>query len=251
MLQVTNQGFVRSLKLDRPEALNAFNGKLFDALAQALFDAAEDDGVRVLILTGEGRAFCAGLDLLEFARPADPPVHGAEGLYKALLAFPKPLIIAVNGLAIGFGATIFGHADMVFMAEGARLRCPFTSLGLVPEAVSTYIFPLMTGRQQANWILLSSEWLDADACKEAGLVLDVFPDAELMPRVMERAQTLAALPLASLVETKELLKAPHREQVQAAIEAEDRSMGKLVGGPANKEALRAFREKRPADFSKI
>ena len=249
MLQTHNEGLVRVLTLDRPEALNAFNGTLFDALTEGLLAAADDGSVRVAIITGTGRAFSAGLDLSEVGKEVEPPVHGSAGLFEALIEFPKPLMLAINGLGVGFGATICGLADMAFMGESARLRTPFTSLGLTGEAGSTTTFPSLLGHQAASWMLYSSAWLDAEACKSAGLVLDVFPDDRLAEEVMERAQAIAAQPLSALLHTKALLMGPKRERIRAAIRAENAVYAELMGGPDNVEAINAFLEKRQPNFA--
>ena len=248
MLQISNDGFVRVLTLDRPEALNAFSGALFDALTEGLLAAADEASVRVAILTGSGRAFSAGLDLTEVGQEAEPPVHGSAGLFDALIDFPKPLMLAINGLGVGFGATICGLADMAFMALSARLRCPFTSLGLTGEAGSSTTFPSLLGHQAASWMLYSSAWMDAEACKAAGLVLDVFADDALADEVMQRAQTIAAQPLSTLLHSKALLMGPRRERIRAAISAENAVYAELMGGPDNREAINAFLEKRPPNF---
>ena len=249
MLQTHNEGMVRVLTLDRPEALNAFNGALFDELTEGLLAAADDASVRVAIMTGTGRAFSAGLDLSEVGKETEPPVHGSAGLFEALIDFPKPLMLAINGLGVGFGATICGLADMAFMAQSARLRTPFTSLGLTGEAGSTTTFPNLLGHQAASWMLYSSAWLDAEACKSAGLVLDVFPDDRLAEEVMGRAQTIAAQPLSALLHTKALLMGPKRERIRAAIRAENAVYAELMGGPDNVEAINAFLEKRQPHFA--
>src|SRR6478752_10514909 len=132
---VHDEARVRTLTLNRPDALNACNEALYDALTEGLLAAAEDPAVAVVLLTGSGRAFSAGTDLLEMhARATDPDFvpgkHGFLGLLDALVEFPKPLICAVNGLGLGIGATILGYADLSLMSTDARLKCPFTSLGV-------------------------------------------------------------------------------------------------------------------------
>ena len=161
---------VRTLVLNRPEQLNAFDQELCAALTVALQAAAGDDAVHVVVLTGAGRAFSAGTDLVELAEtgdfrgtPADP--ERFERLVDALVGFPKPLVCAVNGIAVGIGATLLGLADLVVMADTARLRCPFTSLSLVPEAAASVTFPFLLGRQAAAWVLMSSAWVDAAEAK--------------------------------------------------------------------------------------
>ncbi len=235
--------------MNRPQALNALSARMMDDLADAFQAIAADERIAVAVLTGAGRAFCAGADLAEMGRAGAPSGHGFAGMLDAMLDLPQPLILAVNGVAVGFGATVCGLADLVFMADTARLRCPFSMLGLTAEAGSTLTFPELMGRQRANWFLLSSQWMDASACRDAGLALEVFAADQLMERVRERAATLAALPGASLRATKRLLAGGRREALRPVIAAENEALSALLGGPANREAIAAFRDKRQADFS--
>jgi enoyl-CoA hydratase/carnithine racemase len=255
MLRTETADRVRLLTFDRPEALNAFSEALYDAVTDALIEAASDPAVAVVVFTGRGRAYSAGADLGEMAARAgeDFPLgrHGFPGFIKQLTDFPKPLLMAVNGLAVGIGATMLGYADLAFMAATARLRCPFTNLGLAPEAASSALFPLLAGRQRASWILLSSEWLTAEECREAGIVWKVVPDDELLPTTLDHARRLAAQPISSLVATKRTIVEPYREHVAAARRREDAAFAALLHGPANREALQAFAEKRPPDFSSL
>ena len=154
-------------------------------------------------------------------------------------------------LTIGIGATICGVADFAFMAQSARLRCPFSELGLVAEAGSTRTFPGLMGRQQAMWFLMASEWMSADQCRAAGLVLDVLPDEGFADAVHAKAARLASLPPESLAEAKRLIVGPDRERMKAVIDAENDALARLSGGPANREAVAAFREKRKPDFSTL
>jgi enoyl-CoA hydratase/carnithine racemase len=249
-LNIHDDSGIRRVEMNRPEALNAFSSLLMDELAQTFLDARDDAAVRVLVLTGAGRAFSAGADLQEMGQPAQrQSIHGFPGLLEAILEFPKPFIVAINGVGAGIGATIAGLADLVYMSEKARLRAPFSALGLTAEAASTLTFPLLMGRQRANWFLLSAEWMSAQECVDAGLALEVLPAEQLLPRVTEQAAKLARLPLASLATTKRLLLDPIREQLRAAIQAENKALAELVGQDANREALRAFAEKREPDFS--
>ena len=250
MLNLTDEGRVRIAALNRPEALNAFNKRQFDEVAEAFLGAKADADCRVLVLTGTGRAFSAGADL---GPTTDyEPVHGLDGMLAAIVDFPKPFVLAINGLGVGIGATLAGLADFVFMAESARLRCPFSTLGLVAEAGSTRTFPALMGRQRAMWFLMASEWMSAAQCKDAGLALDVFPDDGFMAAVGEKAAYLGGLPPESLAAAKRLIvDAGERERLKAVIAAENAALAKLSGGPANREAVAAFREKRPADFSNL
>jgi enoyl-CoA hydratase/carnithine racemase len=256
LVRVVDRDRVRTVTLDRAEALNAFNEALYDAVTDTLLSSAEDPRVAVVLLTGNGRAFCAGTDLLEMAaRSADPDftpgVHGFLGMIDALIAFPKPLIIAVNGLGLGIGTTILGFADLAFMSTAARLKCPFTSLGVSPEAASSFTFPALLGRQNATWVLMSSEWIEAEEAHAIGLVWKVTEPDALLPEAHRYAALLASKPISSLVHTKAAIVAPFREQLDAARARESASFAELMGGPANAEALAAFAEKRPADFTRL
>lgn len=255
-LQVHDENRVRTLTLDRPDALNAFNEALYDATAEALLEAAADPGVAVVLLTGNGRAFSAGTDLLEMHQLATNPdfergKHGFLGLIDALVAFPKPLVCAVNGLGLGIGATILGFADLAFMSTTAKLKCPFTSLGVAPEAASSYLFPQLLGRQNAAWMLLSAEWVGATEAKEMGLVWKVCEPDDLLPQARRHAELLAARPISSLVAVKRTMVEPVRAEIAAARERENAAFAELMGGPANLEALTAFAEGREPDFTNL
>jgi len=247
---------VRTLTLNRPEALNAFDEALYDALAVALRDAAADPTVAVVVLTGAGRAFSAGTDLGDMAaRISDPEFvpgeYGFVGLLDALEAFDKPLVVAVNGLGLGIGLTIIGYADLAFMSTQARLKCPFTSLGVAPEAASSYLLPLLVGRQNAAWILMSAEWISAEQAHEMGLVWRLCEPEELLAEAHRHAAVLAARPISSLRAVKTTMTAPLRAEIAAAREREGRCFVDLMGGPANQEALAAFAEGREPDFATL
>lgn len=255
-LLIDDHARVRTLTLDRPEALNAFNEALYDATAQALLDAAGDPSVAVVLLTGNGRGFSAGTDLLEMHQMATDPefergTHGFLGLLDALVDFPKPLICAVNGVGLGIGATILGFADLAFMSTSARLKCPFTSLGVAPEAASSYLLPLLIGRQEAAWLLMSAEWVGAEQAKEMGLVWRLCEPDDLLPEARRHAELLATRPISSLVAVKRTMTEPLRAEIAAARERENAAFGELMGGPANLEALAAFAEARAADFTAL
>jgi enoyl-CoA hydratase/carnithine racemase len=248
---------IRTITLDRPDKLNAFNEALYDATAEALIDSAKDPGIAVVVITGNGRAFSAGVDILEMAaRTTDPGnfvtgVHGFPGMIDELVAFPKPVVCAVNGLAVGVGATMLALADLVLMSSAARVRCPFTALGVAPEAASSYTFPLLMGRQAATWALLSSEWLTADECLLAGLAWRVTAPDDLLAETAAVARTLASKPIASLIESKRTIVASHRDAIAAARERENGAFQRLMGTPANLEALAAFADRREPEFAAI
>ncbi len=248
---------MRLLTFARPEALNAFTQEMYSAVGTALQESAEAPGVAVVVMTGEGRAFCAGQDLEELAkvgrssRRGQELPHGFPAFMDTLSTFPKPVIAAVNGVGVGLGVTLLAHCDLVLIAEGARLRAPFTSLGLVPEAASSLLLPQIMGWQQAARFLFTSEWISAEEAVSAGLAWRVFPRDTLVEKAMELATAIAAMPISSLVGTKGLMLASRSDAVKRARGREDLEFGRLTGGPANREAVAAFLEKRPADFTKL
>jgi enoyl-CoA hydratase/carnithine racemase len=244
-LQIDDHSKVRTLTFNRPDALNAFNEALYDATAEALLAAAGDPEVAVVLLTGAGRAFCAGTDLTEMqARVTDPHFvpgkYGFTGLIDALSRFPKPLICAVNGLGVGIGATILGYADLAFMSSTARLKCPFTSLGVAPEAASSYLLPQLVGRQNAAWLLMSSEWVDAQEALRMGLVWKVCEPSDLLAEARRHAEILAARPISSLMAVKNTIVEPFRAEIAAASARENAYFAQLLGKQANTEALAEF-----------
>lgn len=249
LLQIDDDKRVRTLTLNRPEALNAFNEALYDATAEALLAAADDPEVAVVLLTGTGRAFSAGTDLTEMQDRITnvgftPGQHGFTGLVDALAGFPKPLICAVNGVGIGIGTTILGYADLVFMSSTARLKCPFTSLGVAPEAASSYLLPQLMGRQNAAWLLMSSEWVDADEALRMGLVWKVCEPADLLAEARRHAEVLASRPVPSLMAAKATMVEPIRSEVAAASARENALFAKLLGAQANADALAQFTGRR-------
>ena len=254
LMLVQDAGRTRTLTLNRPEALNAFNDALYDAAGDALREAAADDGVAVVILTGAGRAFTAGQDLGEMADPPrhdDGEPHGFRYFMDVVCDFPKPLIAAVNGLGVGIGLTLLPHCDFVLISDQARLRAPFATLGVTVEAGNSHLLPERIGWANAAHLLYTAEWLDADACVTLGLAWKKVPTDELLAAAAALALPIAAMPIASLVHTRKLLLAPRREAVRTARERETAAFAELVGAPANREAIRAFREKRPPDFTRL
>lgn len=256
MIRIEGHGRIRVITLDRPEARNAFNEALYDAATDALIDIAADNDIAVAIITGTGQAFSSGNDLHEMAaRTTGAPFangrHGFAGFVDQLIEFPKPLICAVNGLAVGIGATMLALSDLVVIAADARVRCPFTRLGVAPEAASSVSFPRLLGRQNATWALLSSEWLTAQECVQMGLAWRVCPPEDLLEETLRYAGVLASKPINSLVESKRAIMAPLKAELYEARDRENDAFRVLLGGPANIEALTAFAERREPDYSRV
>jgi len=239
------------LTLNRVGRKNAFDETMWREARDALRDAQESDAVRAVIVTGAGDAFSAGQDLGQMAAPPPGEPPGFPSFMDRLTAFDKPLLAAVNGVGVGIGLTLLLHCDVVWIAEGARLRAPFVPLGVVPEAASSYLLPLQLGHQRAAELLYTAEWIDARRAVELGIASRALAREQLLPELRALAARIAAQPLGALRWTKRLLLAIRADGIRGARAREDAAFAVRVGSPENQEALRAFFEKRPPDFSKV
>jgi enoyl-CoA hydratase/carnithine racemase len=227
MLQTHDAGGVRLLTLDRPDKLNAMTSALYRACAASLEEAAASDAIGAVVLTGAGRAFCAGNDLGELMGAAAGEAGADQGgafaaFMDAISGFPKALLAAVNGVGVGIGMTLLPFCDAAVMAESARLRGPFVALGVAPEAASSATFAAVMGWQRAAYTLLSGRWVSASEAVELGLALEVVPDDEVVERTVALAREIVgAGPVESIVATKQLLVAARREVVSNARSRED------------------------------
>ncbi len=242
---------VATLTFDRPDKKNAITGKMYEAIVRHLRDSSVDKAVRAVLFTGAGSAFTAGNDLKDFADPKfarpDSPVLS---FMQALATFEKPVVAAVNGMAVGIGVTMLLHCDLVYVAEGATFSMPFVNLGLVPEFGSTLLLPFVAGRvRAAEKLLLGRPFLAAEAVV-MGLANAVLPPAELAAYAEAAARSFNALPPGAVRDTKKLLRQAQATLVQEAILREAGVFGPRLAGPEAREAIAAIREKRPPDFSK-
>lgn len=250
----SREGGILLVTLNRPERKNAFNHRMWCELRDVMAEAREDDGVRVLVMTGAGSAFTAGADLAEMADPAilgSVSEHAFSGCVDRFQAFDKPLVAAVNGAAVGAGLTLLFYFDYVYVARGARLRAPFVTLGVAPEAGSSLLLPATLGHRRALQFLYESDFIDAERARELGIADEVCEPQALLDAALGRARWLARKPLGSLRWTKRLLIASRDEALREARAREDRAFAKRVGSPENVEAIQAFFQKREADFSAV
>jgi enoyl-CoA hydratase/carnithine racemase len=245
LVKETPHGFVRLLAMNRPGRKNAFNNALYRAMAAAITAARDDAGVRVLVITGAGDAFSAGQDLREMS--ADPE-SGFPAFIAALTACDKPILAAVNGVGIGIGLTMLLHTDINYIAAGARLRVPFVTLGVVPEAASSLLLPVVAGHQRAAEILFTARWITAEEAVALGLAIAVVPADRLLDTTLAKAAEIAAQPPDAVRHTKRLLTVWKQQAIAEARRREDEAFQQRLGTPENLEAIRAFFEKRPPDF---
>jgi enoyl-CoA hydratase/carnithine racemase len=248
---ITQAGPVLEIVFNRPEKKNALTGGMYAAMVDAFRLADADPSIRAVILTGAGDTFTSGNDIKDFqSRAATGEATHASPFLTALSSLTKPLVGAVNGAAIGVGTTMLAHADLVIAARSARFVMPFTSLGLVPEAASSLLFPRLVGHQRASALLLLGEAIDATTAHDWGFVNKVVPEEDLMPTARAIAARLAALPAAAIRQTKELIK-NGRPDVPGRIAQELVLFSERLRSPEAAEAFQAFVEKRKPDFSKF
>ncbi|RPH66142.1 MAG: enoyl-CoA hydratase [Burkholderiales bacterium] len=250
-IDIQSSGGVCVLRLDRSDRKNAITAAMYAALADGLAQAASEPAVRVAVIRGHETAFTAGNDLGDFLN--NPPSGEDAPVFRflrAIAGFPKPLIAAVCGPAVGVGTTLLLHCDLVYAGENATLRLPFVDLGLCPEAASSLLLPAIAGHQRAAEKLLLGEPFGAAEAKELGIVNRVMPVAEVDDFAIAQARKLAAKPLSSLLATKSLMKDGLAAAVRERMVAEGALFGKMLREPAAREAFTAFMEKRAPDFSK-
>jgi enoyl-CoA hydratase/carnithine racemase len=240
MLLTEDRDRVRLLTFNRPDRANAFNEELYHAAADALRAAAADDDVSVVVLTGAGKAFCAGTDLNEMAETVDGTSTSRDGFptfVDTLQEFPKPLLAAVNGAAVGLGLTMLAHCDLVLVSDTARLLAPFTTMGVAPEAASSYLLPRRMGRQRASLSLFTSDWISAADAVATGLAVQrCAPDA-LLDETMALARSIASKSLPSLMATKRLLLDAEREGVARARTLENQAFAELLALPNARDGV--------------
>lgn len=252
---VSRDGSVLQLELNRPAKKNAITAAMYEALISALKEAAADPGVRVVLICGAGSAFCAGNDLGDFLAASaasgittdSPPVRFIE----MLVTFPKPIVAAVGGVAVGIGATMLLHCELVYASDAARLSMPFVSLGLVPEAASSLLLPERVGHLIASEMLLLGTAIEAHRAVELRLVNQVVtPASELLNFARGKAHELAQRPPRAVRTTKALLRS-HQAAVMACVKEEEQHFAASLLSPEAREALTAFLERRPPDFSQF
>jgi enoyl-CoA hydratase/carnithine racemase len=243
---------VMTITLNRVDKKNSITSAMYAAMADALDAAGADAAVRAVVIQGHESIFSAGNDIGDFlnAPPATPDAPVFRFL-RGISSFPKPLVAAVCGPAVGIGTTLLLHCDLVYAGDNAAFSMPFVNLGLCPEAASSFLVPQRMGYARAAEALLLGEPFMAESALEMGLVNRIVPPSEANALAQRQAQKLAAKPLSALLETKRLMKKGHAEIVAERMMEEGASFGRMLKEPAAREAFAAFMEKRKPDFSKV
>jgi enoyl-CoA hydratase/carnithine racemase len=237
------EGNILVLSFNRPEKMNALTRSMYAGLAKGLNEAAGDFGIRAVIITSESQHFTAGNDISDFMD--NPPTSDSSEVsqfLESLLNFPKPLIAAVNGNAVGVGTTMLLHCDVVVASPAAKFSMPFASLGLVPEAGSSFLFPQLVGYQRAARIFMTGESFDAPMAVEMGLATSIENDP--MAQAMKIAQQIADQPPQAIINTKALLKARSHDAVAAVMKAEFEIFAMALQSDEAMEAFMKFMSKK-------
>ncbi|GLR83611.1 enoyl-CoA hydratase [Bradyrhizobium iriomotense] len=249
---VTEQaGSVLRVQLNRPTKRNAMTSAMYLALASIFSAAASDDNTRVVLWHGAGDSFCAGNDIEDFLKnPPGPGESPQARLMSTLLDFDKPLVAAVQGAAIGGGTTMLTHCDFIYAGESTKFQMPFINLALVPEFGSSCSVPERIGHVRSAELILLGGPFDARRAAELGLITRVLPDKDVLATATDTARQLAAKPAGAMQASKRLMKQPFREQIRAAMKAENQEFSAQVRSEDAREALTAFLEKRKPDFTR-
>ena len=247
---VHTEAGVMTLTFNRVDKKNSITSGMYAELADALAAAESDAAVRCVLIQGDPTIFSAGNDIGDFLN--GPPSTQESPVFRFLrgiATFPKPIVAAVCGPAVGIGTTMLFHCDLVYAGDNAAFSMPFVNLGLWPEAASSLLVPQMLGYHRAAEALLLGEPFMAEAALEVGLVNRVVPPTECNMVAQTQARKLAGKPLSSLIETKRLMKGADQAAVLERIAHEGESFGRMLTQPAAREAFTAFMEKRRPDFS--
>ena len=242
---------VMTITFNRIDKKNSITSAMYATMADALAQAAAQDTIRVVVIQGHETIFSAGNDIADFLHK--PPSNQDSPVYRFLFGisgFPKPVIAAVCGPAVGIGTTLLLHCDLVYAGDNAAFSLPFVNLGLCPEAASSLLVPQMLGYHRAAEALLLGEPFMAEAALEVGLVNRIVAPPEANNLARAQTRKLAAKPIGSLIETKRLMKKGQALLVRQQMTEEGASFGRMLGEPAAREAFTAFMEKRKPDFSR-
>ena len=256
-IQAEQRDGVLKLTLNRPDVLNSFNARMADELSAALAGAERDGATRAILLTGTGRAFCAGQDLSE-VMPGDQGATPDLGevvqrqynpIVRSIRTIEKPVVCAVNGVAAGAGANIALACDLVIAAEGATFVQSFAKIGLIPDSGGTFMLPRLIGLQRATALAMLGEKLDAARAKDWGLIYDVVPAATLADTSFELARRLAAMPTRALGLITRGFNAGMRTELDAQLALEVELQRECGRTEDYAEGVQAFVEKRKPRFS--
>ena len=244
---------VLTLTLNRPSVFNSFNRSMALQLQAELDRCSADDDVRAVVLTGEGKAFCAGQDLAEATDPHGPALQEIVGkhynpIILKIRALEKPVIAAVNGVAAGAGANIALACDLVIAKESAAFIQAFSKIGLIPDSGGTFFLPRLVGMQKALALMMTGEKVMAKDAEQMNMIYKAVPDIEFESMVTQLAQQLAKMPTKALGLTKKAVDAGFNQDLGAQLALEEKLQTQAGQTNDFKEGVQAFLEKRSPEF---
>jgi enoyl-CoA hydratase/carnithine racemase len=255
-IEIKVEDGVQVIRFLRSQKKNAFTGPMYNAMSEALDASEKNDAVACHVFLGSGGVFSAGNDISDFLRRAQAAASDAGGVPAPSLDFirrlpkvTKPMIAAVDGLAIGIGTTLLLHCDLVYASPAASLRTPFLDLGLIQEAGSSVTAPARMGYVRAFEMICLGEPFSAERALQAGIINAIVPADQLEATALKAARRLAAKPRQALLTSRRLLRG-NPASVSAALDEEAQAYVSLMASPEAREAFTAFLEKRPPDFAK-
>jgi enoyl-CoA hydratase/carnithine racemase len=251
-IRVDTSGGVALIEIARPQKKNALTLAMYRAMTDAITAAMADSSVRALLIAGQPGVFTSGNDLEDFMqRPPSGEDSPVFRFMQVLAACEKPVVAAVTGMAIGIGATMLLHCDLVYVSDAAHLAMPFVSLGLVPEFASSMLLPQLLGHARAAEKLLLGETLTATEAVQFGIANAALPAGDVLPHARKAAERFNALPPGAVRDTKRLMRAGSKVQIARAMQAEAAIFAERLKSPEAQEAFAAFFAKRSPDFSKF
>ncbi|MEC8839637.1 MAG: enoyl-CoA hydratase [Candidatus Neomarinimicrobiota bacterium] len=257
-VKIDSEDSILKIGFNRPDKKNALNSEMYYAVRDALVSASEDSSVRVIVLYGEGGDFTSGNDVKDFLAFATTKIsEGNDSEFPAkefldvLIPYNKPVIAAVDGVAVGIGATLTQHCDLVYASKEAKFHMPFVNLGLNPEAGTSFVLPKLVGYHNAAEILLSGDMFTSQRAHEMGFVNGVVEQSELMDFVMNKAKNISELAPTPVRLAKQMMKEHFVDQLIEVNQKEFNTFVERMKSPEALEAIQAFIQKRKPDFSQF
>ncbi|RYD94106.1 MAG: enoyl-CoA hydratase [Sphingomonadales bacterium] len=250
LVKISEANGVMEIIWNRPDKKNALSNAMYRAATAALARAVEDKSIRVVVISSEGDSFTSGNDLADFASAAmGGEAPAAHGFIEAIIQFPKPIVAAVSGLAVGVGTTMLLHCDLVYVASDAKLTTPFVNLALVPEAASSVLLPSRIGHVRSFAMFALGDAMTGDQAAQLGLANAAMPKEQVIAAAREAAAKLAQRPIGAVMAAKKLMR--DGEKILAQSRTEGAIFGERLRSAEAMEAFTAFQQKRAPDFSKL
>ena len=254
MIQFEKIGAIGKITLNRPDKYNAFIGVMALELQKKLDECSSDETIRCIIISGSGKAFCAGQDLIEATDPNGPAIEEIvrqhyNPIVKKIREIKTPVIAAVNGVAAGAGANVALACDIVVAAKSASFIQAFSKIGLIPDSGGTYFLPRLIGIQKAAALMMTGEAVSAEKAETLGMIYAVYEDSEFETSAMKLADTISSMPTKGLGYTKKLLSQTFNNSLEEQLNLEAETQALSASSKDHQEGIKAFMEKRTPQFT--